>query len=154
MAKHMHDIVISESIVIITQDPEHGRVLAHILNEYGYQPSNCDYDDALVTVGVVRPRLAVMGICDCQLGQVLLRQLRAGYPEVRFIVLIPEGEYDLGLDFLADGASDFLYKPVSERALRVTLDRALTFLDLQQENGVLKEKNKILESSQDRKSVV
>ncbi|MDY0225336.1 MAG: ATP-binding protein [Desulfomicrobium apsheronum] len=144
----MHDIVISESIVIITQDPEHGRVLAHILSEYGYQSSNCDYDDALVTVGVVRPRLAVMGICDCRLGQELLRRLRAGYPEVRIIVLVPEGEYELGLDFLADGAADFLYKPVSERALRVSLDRALTFLDLQQENGILKEKSKILESSQ------
>ncbi|SFJ31571.1 Signal transduction histidine kinase [Desulfomicrobium apsheronum] len=143
----MHDIVISESIVIITQDPEHGRVLAHILSEYGYQSSNCDYDDALVTVGVVRPRLAVMGICDCRLGQELLRRLRAGYPEVRIIVLVPEGEYELGLDFLADGAADFLYKPVSERALRVSLDRALTFLDLQQENGILKEKSKILESS-------
>ncbi|MBE1423453.1 signal transduction histidine kinase/FixJ family two-component response regulator [Desulfomicrobium macestii] len=143
----MHDIVISESIVIITQDPEHGRVLAHILSEYGYQSSNCDYDDALVTVGLVRPRLAVMGICDCRLGQELLRRLRAGYPEVRIIVLVPEGEYELGLDFLADGASDFLYKPVSERALRVSLDRALTFLDLQQENGILKEKGKILESS-------
>lgn len=143
----MHDIVISESIVIITQDPEHGRVLAHILSEYGYQSSNCDYDDALVTLGVVRPRLAVMGICDCRLGQELLRRLRAGFPEVRIIVLVPEGEYELGLDFLADGAADFLYKPVSERALRVSLDRALTFLDLQQENGILKEKSKILESS-------
>jgi len=143
----MHDIVISEPIVIITQDPEHGRVLAHILNEYGYQSSNCDYDDALVTVGVVRPRLAVLGICDCQLGQELLRQIRVGYPEVRSIVLVPDGEYDLGLAFLADGASDFLYKPVSERALRITLDRALTLLDLQQENGLLKEKNKILGSS-------
>lgn len=144
---HMHDIVISESIVIITQDPEHGRVLAHILNEYGYQPSNCDYEDALVTVGVVRPRLAVLGICDCKLGHDLLRQIRKGYPEVRVIVLVPDGEYDLGLDFLSDGASDFLFKPVSERALRLALDRALTFLDLERENVLLKEKGKILESS-------
>jgi hypothetical protein len=35
-----------------------------------------------------------------------------------------EGEYELGLDFLTEGASDFLYKPVSERALRIVLDRA------------------------------
>ena len=121
----MHNIVVSEPIVIITQDPEHGRVLAHILNEYGYQPSNCDYDDALVTVSVVRPRLAVLGICDCKLGQGVMRKIRKSFPEVRVIVLVPEGDYQMGLDFLEEGASDFLFKPVSERALRIAMDRAI-----------------------------
>ena len=143
----MHDIVISESIVIITKDPEHGRALAQILNEYGYQSSNSDYDDALITVSVVRPRLAILGICDCEKGRSLLQQIRSGFPETRIIVLVPDGEYQMGLDFLADGASDFLFKPVSERALRIALDRALTFLDLMQEKDLFREKNKILEAS-------
>lgn len=143
----MHDIVISEPIAIITQDPEHGRALAQILNEYGYQSSNSDYDDALITVSVVRPRLAVLGICDCDLGRELLRKIRSGFPEVRVIVLVAEGDYQVGLDFLAAGASDFLFKPVSERALRIALDRALTFLDLTQEKDLFREKNKILEVS-------
>jgi signal transduction histidine kinase/DNA-binding response OmpR family regulator len=143
----MHNIVVSESIVIITQDPEHGSVLAHILHEYGYQPSNCDYDDALVTVSVVRPRLAVLGICDCKLGQDVLKKIRRSFPEIRIIVLVPEEEYQLGLDFLEEGASDFLFKPVSERALRIALDRALTFIEVAQERDLLREKNKILESS-------
>jgi signal transduction histidine kinase len=143
----MHDIVVSESIVIITQDPEHGRVLAHILHEYGYKPTNCDYDDALVSVSVVRPRLAVLGICDCQLGQAVLRKIRATFPEIRIVVLVPDDDYQMGLDFLAEGASDFLFKPVSERALRITLDRALTSLEVTQERDLLREKNKILQSS-------
>jgi signal transduction histidine kinase/DNA-binding response OmpR family regulator len=147
LATHMHDIVISESIVIITQDPEHGRVLAHILQEYGYQPTNCDYDDALTTLGSGRSRLALLGICDCELGQDLLKRIRVDFPEVRVIVLVPQGEYELGLDFLAEGASDYLFKPVAVRALRLALDRALTFLDLQEEKVLLQEKNKILESS-------
>jgi signal transduction histidine kinase/FixJ family two-component response regulator len=143
----MHDIVVSESIVIITQDPEHGRVLAHILNEYGYKSSNCDYEDALVTVSVVRPRLAVLGICDCQLGRDVLHRIRSSFPEIRIIVLVPEDDYQMGLDFLEDGASDFLFKPVSERALRIALDRALTCLEVVQERDLLREKNKILQSS-------
>ncbi len=143
----MHNIVVSESIVIITQDPEHGRVLAHILNEYGYEPSNCDYDEALLTVKAVRPRLAVLGICDCQLGQDILLKIRASFPEIRVIVLVPEDDYQMGLDFLEEGASDFLFKPVSERALRIALDRALTCLEVTLERDLLREKNKTLQSS-------
>ncbi|NLW81858.1 MAG: PAS domain-containing protein [Desulfovibrionales bacterium] len=144
----MHDFVVSEPLVIIAQDAGHGKVLARILTEHGYQPANADYGDALATVGVVRPRLVVLGICDCMQGHEVAQKIHSAFPEVRLIVLVPEGEYRMGLDFLEEGASDFLFKPVSERALRVALDRALNALEVKEENEVLKAKNKILESSQ------
>jgi len=147
LSKHMHEIVLSESIVIITRDPGHGKVLARILAEYGYQTTNCECEEALRTLATVRPRLALLGVCGGEQGKTVLEQIRIAYPSIRVITLVPEGEYAMGLQMLAGGASDFLFKPVSEKALRVALDRALTFLDLQQEKGLLGEKNKILESS-------
>ncbi len=144
----MHNIVVSEPLVIITKDPGHGKVLAHILSEYGYQPTNADYDDALLTLTSARPRLAVLGICDCEQGRALLQKIRVGFPKVRIIVIVAEDDYQAALDLLAHGASDFLFKPVSEKGLRIVLDRALSFLDLREERDLLIEKNRILESSQ------
>lgn len=144
----MHDIVISEPLVIITKDPEHGRVLARILAEYGYQPTNTDYDDALVALTSVRPRLAVLGICDCEQGRALLQKIRVGFPGTRVIAIVAADEYQFALDLLADGASDFLFKPVSVKALRIVLDRALNTLELREDRDRLVEKSKLLVSSQ------
>lgn len=143
----MFDLTVTQSIVIITQDPEHGRVLATILTEYGYQTTNSSYEDALPTIAVVQPRLAVLGICDCRLGRALFDKLRAGFAAMRIIVLVTDGDYKLGLDFVADGASDFLFKPVSEKGLRIALDRARGMVELAQARELLKEKNKILEAN-------
>lgn len=66
---------------------------------------------------------------------------------MRVIVIVSDNDYQAALDLLAEGASDFLFKPVSEKGLRVVLDRALATLNAREERDRLVEKNRILESS-------
>lgn len=144
----MHTFVVSESIVIITQDVGHGRVLARILSEYGYRPSTCDYEQALDVMSTVRPRLVLLGLCGPDQARILLQRILVLYPTTQIITLVSEGDYVLGLELLEDGAADFLFKPVSEEALRIALSRARATVALHEEVETLRTKTKVLEENQ------
>ena len=144
----MQTFVASEPIVIITLDAGHGQVLARILSEYGYRPFTCDYEQTMDVVAEVRPRLILLGLCGPDRARILLQRLLVLYPTTQIVTLVSEDDYGLGLELLEDGAADFLFKPVSEEALRIALGRARTKVDLYNEVETLRAKNRILEENQ------
>ncbi len=132
----------SDDILIVDDDDSLRRMMEYTLQQASYKVRVVnDGDEALAAVRNRRPRLIITDVKMQRIGGFeLLTQVRQDFPEVMVIMVTAFGSVESAVRALQQGAHDYLVKPFSRDALRLAVDRALSFAALQQENKELRQR--------------
>lgn len=117
---------------LLLVDDEEGirRVLSVFLADFGYAVvTAADGLEALDLLAACAPEdLPAVVLTDVRMpgldGLGLLKAVKERWPELEVLMLTGHGDMDMAVASLQHGAGDFLNKPVSELALKVSLRRA------------------------------
>ncbi len=132
----------SEKILVVDDDDSLRRMMEYTLQQAGYQVSVAgDGDEALAAVHKEPPCLIVTDLkMDRMGGFELLTQVRRDYPDILVIMVTAFGSVESAVEAMQLGAHDYLVKPFSRDALRLAVQRALSYCLLQRENQELRKK--------------
>ncbi len=73
-------------------------------------------------------------------GLEVLEQIKSSYPHLPVIIISGHGNIDTAVRAIKMGAHDFIEKPLSYERILVSIENALKFSDLEEENKRLREK--------------
>lgn len=132
----------SDKILVVDDDDSLRRMMEYTLQQAGYQVSVAgDGDEALAAVHKEPPRLIVTDLKMERMGGFeLLTQIRRDYPDILVIMVTAFGSVESAVEAMQLGAHDYLVKPFSRDALRLAVQRALSYCLLQRENQELRKK--------------
>lgn len=71
-------------------------------------------------------------------GITLLPEIRKAYPDLPVIIVTDISDAKTAVGCMRDGAFDYITKPIDQDLFRITVNRALSFRNLQRENRELK----------------
>jgi len=132
----------SEKILVVDDDDSLRRMMEYTLQQAGYQVSVAgDGDEALAMVHKEPPRLIITDLKMERMGGFeLLTHVRREYPDILVIMVTAFGSVESAVEAMQLGAHDYLVKPFSRDALRLAVQRALSYCLLQRENQELRKK--------------
>jgi len=130
----------SEMILVVDDDESLRRMMEYTLNQAGYTVAVApDGDVALKVIRKTQPRLIVTDLKMERMGGFeLLANVRREFPDILMIVVTAFGSVESAVEAMQRGAHDYLVKPFSREALRLAVERALSFCVLQRENKQLR----------------
>ena len=124
------------TILLIDDDDSLRRVNEYHLTEAGFRVlTAADGEEGLRLYALETPQVV---ITDIQMpgisGYEVLQQIRAGDGQALVIVITAYGTVEKAVEAMKLGAFDYLTKPFSRDQLRLTVERALAFRGLTEEN--------------------
>lgn len=131
----------SENILVVDDDESLRRMMEYTLLQAGYTVAVAsDGDVALKAVRKAQPRLIITDLKMERMGGFeLLANVRREYPDILMIMVTAFGSVESAVEAMQRGAHNYLVKPFSREALRLAVERALSFCVLQRENKQLRE---------------
>ncbi len=129
-----------KTILIVEDDESLRRVLEFSLEEAGYRILTATTGEGgLETFRTERPPLV---ITDIQMpgmsGYDVLKMVKDEAPQTLVIVITAHGSVEKAVEAMKLGAYDYLTKPFGREELRITVDKALSYQGLQEENERLR----------------
>jgi len=127
-------------ILVIDDDASLRRVIEYNLQEEGYEVlAASSGEEGLklfreVLPGIVITDMKMSGID----GLTVLRSIKEISPETLVIIITAFGKVDVAVEAMKAGAFDYILKPFSRDALRLTVAKAVKFSGLTEENRRLK----------------
>ena len=127
-------------ILVIDDDTSLRRVIEYNLQEEGYEVlAASSGEEGLklfreVLPGIVITDMKMSGID----GLTVLRSIKEISPETLVIIITAFGKVDVAVEAMKAGAFDYITKPFSRDALRLTVAKAVKFSGLTEENRRLK----------------
>jgi two-component system response regulator HydG len=114
-------------VLVVDDDASGRRWIAKLLGQEGYDVDvAADGAEALRMVTERAPALIITDLSMPNMdGMELLRRVRAGNPEVAMIVATAADNVSSAVDAMRAGAQDYLTKPISFDALRLSVERTL-----------------------------
>ncbi|MDC7235089.1 MAG: response regulator [Spirochaetales bacterium] len=141
-------------ILIIDDDVSLQKVLGIQLENGGYESSVAESGQRaleLLAEGSYQPECILSDIKMPGLsGLDLLPLLKEQYPLVPVVMLTAHTDLETGLKAMRSGAYDYITKPVRRQTLFETIERALQYYDVEQENNKLKEENRRYQENLER----
>jgi len=128
--------------ILIAEDNDISREnLAELLSECGYQvKAVVDGKEAIDALGEERYHLIVTDLKMPRVdGLELLKYVKEKDPEHIVIMTTGYGTVNTAVDAMKLGAFDYITKPLRDDLVKITVARALSFVQLQKENVVLKD---------------
>jgi DNA-binding NtrC family response regulator len=129
------------TILVVDDDSSFRRVLQYQLKEAGYSASSAPDAKQALALFSETPQDAV--ITDLDMPEIsgieFLRQIKQQSPDTPVIVITAYGTIDSAVEAMKLGAFHYLTKPVNRDALLHTLENALKFAGLVNENRNLRE---------------
>jgi len=128
-------------ILLIDDDESFRKILDYNLNKEGYEvvcaPDGKKGLKRLETesFGVVITDIKMPGMD----GMEVLRRVKTQHPETLVIMITAHGSIEMAVEAMREGAYDYITKPLNRDALFMTLEKALHYQDLKEENLRLKE---------------
>lgn len=128
-------------ILVIDDDTSLRRVIEYNLQEAGYEVAlAASGEDGLRLFAEVTPALV---ITDMKMpgmdGMQLLKGVKKLSPDALVIMITAFGTVDVAVEAMKAGAYDYITKPFSRDALRLTVAKALQFRGMSDENRRLKD---------------
>ncbi len=119
-------------ILLIDDEADILRVLSMTLRADGYQVVTADNgEDGLALFNQESPDIVLTDIKMPGMdGIEVLKQVKAISDEAEVIIVTGHGDIDSAIEALQLGASDFINKPVRDKALTISLKRALEKIDI------------------------
>ena len=130
-----------KTVLVIDDDDSLRRVIEYTLDEAGFRVLTArDGTQGLQIFAEEQPSVV---LTDIQMpgisGYDVLQSIRTSHPEVQVIIVTAFGTVEQAVDAMKNGAFDYLTKPFSRDELRLVVQRAFSFLSLQEENSRLKQ---------------
>jgi two-component system NtrC family response regulator len=128
-------------ILLIDDDESFREILDYNLKKEGYEVVSApDGKKALKRLesesfGVVVTDMKMPGLD----GMEVLRRVKTKHPETIVIMITAHGSIEMAVAAMREGAYDYITKPLNRDALFMTLEKALQYRDLKEENLRLKE---------------
>ncbi len=128
------------SLLVVDDDPLFQRLLKTVFleNEYNIHTSDSG-EDAL---DILKKYNINAAIIDLNLpgmdGMTLLRKIKSIYPEIMTIMLTGQGNVQLAVEAIKNGAGDFLQKPFPQEELRARVGKMYQIWFLKEENNNLR----------------
>lgn len=128
-------------VLIVDDEPAAAQGLRELLAAWGYETASEadgvaglkraeEFLPSVVITDVLMPRLDGFG---------LLRELRAGHPEIAVILLTGQGSVEMALRAIQEeGAYHYFEKPIDMNKLRLVLERAVEYGEARRENEALR----------------
>lgn len=114
----------SREVLVICDEPSARSPLEDLLLCRGYgvtQPAASH--QALGQLGGSDPWLVLIDVKKARLGVHVLKVVRRRWPRTAVVILSADGRTDVAMETIAEGASDFLLKPVGPEVLDRVLER-------------------------------
>jgi len=113
-------------ILLIDDEEDILRVLSMSLRSDGHDVVTANSgEEGLAVFGKESPGIILTDIRMPGMdGLEVLRRIKALNPDVEVIIITGHGDVDAAIESLQHGASDFINKPVKDRALSIALKRA------------------------------
>lgn len=120
----------TQSILIVDDDPTQRRILEEVVNRDGYRAVPVDGGEAAVAylegpagaeISLVILDLVMPGVD----GMEVLKRVHPNKPNLPVIVLTAHGGIETVVNVMREGATDFVIKPVSPERLHVSMRNAL-----------------------------
>jgi two-component system NtrC family response regulator len=130
----------AKAVLLVDDDENLRRVLEYQLSQAGYDvTTRAAADEALRELGDRPFDLLITDILMPGMdGIELVERVRIRYPDVAVIVITAHGDVARAVRAMQLGALDFLEKPFGRERLRVSVERALEFAGLRDENRRLR----------------
>ncbi len=129
-------------VLVVDDDRAHRTMLRAVLAGAGY--TALEADDGDVALEVVRSEPVDVVLLDLRMPRVggieALEAIRSARPGLPVVLMTAYASVGTAVDAMKKGAFDYLTKPVDLEDLRRTLDKALEFHRLEQENRLLRER--------------
>ncbi len=113
----------TNKILVVDDEPDFCEALREVLTERGFsvmEANSCE--EALAAYSQERPDVVLLDvIMPGKDGRETLKELKALDPEVSVIMITALHEEDLALEAMADGAFDYITKPVNPDYLEIAL---------------------------------
>ena len=124
-----------DKILLIDDEADILRVLSMTLKADGYQVVTAENgEDGLALFNRESPDIVLTDIKMPGMdGIEVLKQIKAISDEAEVIMVTGHGDIDLAIEAMQFGASDFINKPIREKALAVSLKRAHEKIDIKRQ---------------------
>jgi len=129
-------------ILVVDDDTAHRTMLKAHLGGEGYEI--VEADDGDVAIHLAREREIDLILLDLKMkrvgGMEALAAIQEAKPALPVIIITAFSSVENAVEAMKKGAFDYVTKPVDAAELALTVERALSFERLQQENAALKER--------------
>jgi two-component system response regulator HydG len=140
-------------ILVVDDDPSHLKTLKTIIVSWGYKATEAN--DGTVAVQRVKERPYDLILMDVRMSEMsgieALKKIKEYNPAIPILIMTAYSSVDTAVEALKAGAYDYLTKPLDFDVLKLTLERALEYVDLKTENKTLKDK---MSADYDMKNIV
>lgn len=129
-------------ILIVDDDASHRQMLRAVLSEEGYLLAEAiDGDQAISEIEKKFYNLILMDIRMSHIGGIeALKRIKEISPGIPIIIMTAYASVNTAIDALKSGAYDYLTKPLDIDELKILINKALRYTQLEQENRLLKER--------------
>jgi two-component system, NtrC family, response regulator HydG len=130
------------NILIVDDDTAHLSMLETVLKSLGHSIDRAvDGEDAISGVKQSPYDLVLMDVRMANIGGMeALQKIKAFNPAIPIIIMTAYSSVDKAVEAMKQGAYDYLTKPLNFDDLKITIDRAMSHLQLTRENADLKKK--------------
>jgi len=132
-----------EGHILIVDDEEYIRhSLTGVLNDEGYKVSQAETgEDAIKICSEEEPDLVLLDIWMPGMDGIdTLKYLKNSFPNINIIMITGHGTIETAVKAIKMGAYDFIEKPLDLHKVLLTINNALKYKKLEQENRILKNK--------------
>jgi len=130
------------TLLVVDDDTAHRTMLKAHLGGEGYEI--VEADDGDVAIHLAREREIDLVLLDLKMkrigGMEALAAIQKAKPKLPIIIITAFSSVENAVEAMKKGAFDYVTKPVDTVELTLTVERALSFERLQQENDALKER--------------
>jgi len=130
------------NILVVDDEPAHRQMIEAVLDAEGYEIVQAEHGGAAISA--VEKRFYDLVIMDVRMPDVdgieALQKIKQISPDIPVIIMTAYASVDTAVDALKSGAYDYLIKPLDIDELKLLVDKALRYHQLEQENLFLKER--------------
>ncbi|RLB66860.1 MAG: two-component system response regulator, partial [Deltaproteobacteria bacterium] len=131
-----------KTLLLVDDDTAHRTMLRAHLGSDGY--SIIEAEDGDIAVHLVKDRAIDLVLLDLKMkrmgGMEALASIHKHKPQLPVIIITAFSSVENAVEAMKEGAFDYVTKPVDSEALSMTVQRALDYKELQQENASLKQR--------------
>ena len=132
---------VKSRILIIDDDESFRSVLQYNLQKAGYEVTSSP--DGLRGLKLLEKESFDVVVTDIKMpgmdGLEILRRVKSDYPQILVIMITAFGSITMAVEAMREGAYDYITKPLNREALLATLEKALHYQSLKEENLRLKQ---------------
>jgi two-component system response regulator HydG len=134
--------VMKPKILVVDDEASHRKMIDAVLSDEGYEIKQAD--DGQAAIDAVQAGFYDLIVMDVRMSKVggieALKKIKDISPGIPIVIMTAYASVNTAVDALKSGAYDYLTKPLDIDELKILVEKALRFHQLEKENVYLKER--------------